>query len=90
MKTERYEISFSAIDTNLSTSIRISKKEFLAQLAYLQKQVAETENNEYPMEYRTSESDFTGAKITYHTFTIGTADTTLKATVCKPGYVFKN
>lgn len=89
MKTALYEISFQSTDTLLSTNIRISKREFQKQLSFLLGQLKRCENDEYPVEYRSSTHDCTGARVTYHTFTVGTADTTLIETVCKEGYVIK-
>lgn len=89
MKTEKFTISFTGIDTALSKEITISKKEYQSQFAFLMRQVKETAENEYPMEYRAFTYDRENVLLTMHVFTVGTADTTLIAYSCKPGFVFK-
>lgn len=89
MKTETYTIQFKAIETALSRAMTISKTEYEKQLAFLMNQLEETKDNEFPMEHRTYTRELTGATWTQHYFTIGTADTILSETICKPGYHFK-
>lgn len=89
MKTAKYSICFDAIDTELCKEISLSKKEYERQMGFLLSQLLETAQNEYPMQYRSRTDDYESVTVTRHIFTVGTADTTLTAMLCKPGYHFK-
>lgn len=90
MKTCKYYISFDSIETKMCNDIEISKKEFTRQLQYLQKQMIETADDEYPMEELepTSYTHDTYTATNYK-FYVGTATTYLTKIECKEGYYFK-
>lgn len=90
MKKAMYCIGFEMVETAMSTKMEISKAEFEKQLAFLNKQVEKTIDNEYAVEQmsvKTYETNSTYETI-YH-FNCGCADTYLYKTECKDGYCIK-
>lgn len=89
MKTKKYYIQVDTIDIDNIMTMEITKKEFDRQLKFLQEQVTNTADAEYPMEtlptkiinYETST-----AKVYY--FTIATTTTYLTIHQTKEGYHF--
>ena len=88
MKTVKYTISFSSIDTDLSTEILISKKEFLKQLDFLSEQNLKTAENEYPLEMYHVKHETERTTIFRYSFTVGTGTVYLTECRCKPGFYF--
>ena len=92
MKTARYYIQFCGVENYLSTRIEISKAEYNRQIAFLNKKVEETKDDEYPVE-NCVPSIFNETKeaiTTIHFFNCGTSDVHLTKIECKEGYRFKN
>ena len=89
MKTEKYSIQFVSVDTDLSTEIFISKKEYKKQIDFLAKVAYETVNNEFPLEQFLATHDKEGFTIIRQRFTVGCGDVWLSSYTCKPGYKFK-
>jgi hypothetical protein len=89
MKTVKYSISFSSIDTDLSTEIIISKKEYLRQWDFLWEQISKTKENEYPMEHYHTKHETEKTIFLRDSFTVGTGTVYLTQCTCKPGYHFK-
>lgn len=90
MKTKLYKIQFQFIETNMSSEIIISKKEFDKQLAFLREQIAKTADYECPVEEMQA---FETDRICYtektYVFSSGCATTYLTESICKTGYKFK-
>ena len=90
MKHEMFFIEFSAYDTDMSTRIPLSKKEFNKQLKFLRSQTLQTAENESPVTELKIDQKETDTTITnYYFFNCGCADTMLVHYECKPGYCFK-
>lgn len=89
MKTVKYSISFYSVETELSTEICISKKEYQKQLDFLENQLIETREYESPVEYRNEIYETEKVLSITHYFTVGMGTTSLTCCKCKAGYHFK-
>jgi len=93
MKTKKYSISFDSLESEMSTEIYISEKEYYRQLTFLLQQEIDTKNNdaEYKIE-KITEKRSENKKVIVDTiyFQNCTATTTLKKYSCKKGYFFIN
>ncbi len=87
--TEKYFISFSGLDTELSAQMQISKKEFQRQMIFLQGQVGTPVIDDLVVEYRSHLDDVGNVWQIRHYYTTGTAETELVEMHCKEGYCFK-
>lgn len=89
-KTVKYYVSFSSVDTDMSTDIEISKAQYEAQLNKLCNQINDTKENECPVEELTSlHREHTPFTEDILFFTCGCATVTLTKLSCKEGYYFK-
>lgn len=89
MKTEKYSIQFVSVETDLSTEIFISKKEYKKQIDFLAKVSYATVNDEFPLEQYCTMHDMERFTLIRQRFSVGTGDVWLSSYTCKPGYKFK-
>lgn len=89
MTMEKFAIQFGSIDTIMARAIPISKREFTAQTAFLEKQLELCAGNECPMEYHSTTHENADVVHTLHYYTVGTGYTILSHYQCKPGRYFK-
>lgn len=90
MKTNKYTIQFSMLETMESLAIEISKKEYMAQYAHAQQQLDNYDENDQYGDFEKREYVDDGEKLirTRTYFTLGCADIILTAYRCKKGYHF--
>lgn len=88
---ERYYIEFYALECEMSTRIKISKKEYLANLDKLTKLslLSVREEWENCLKADVCVKEYEGCHITASTFTIGCSDTTLYKVTAKEGYTLE-
>ena len=89
MKTVKYAISFYSVDTDLSTNIPISKKEYIKQLSFLKKKEQQTANDECPVEHMRTVNETEQIILIQDSFTVASGTTFLTRCECKDGYHFK-
>lgn len=89
MKKEKYILCVECCESEIIKDIKISKKEYKKQLAFLRNQTEKTKEYESPVIERETKKDCDTYTQQANYFTCACSTTSLFALVCKKGYVFK-
>lgn len=87
-KTERYYMETYMLGHKMSKRMQISKKEYLAQIDFLNKEYENDSDDECPMEYYEENVERETIIENRKRWSRGVCDTELIKVTCKPGYQF--